>query len=280
LNVPGYLLVFLVVVVPLGYALYVSLFHWELIRPPIRFIGLKGYFDLLRDPIFQDSAKRTLIFTAISVSATFVGGLGFATLLNREFRARHIVRGLIFIPWAIPPIAAGLLWSWLYHGQYGLLNYLLLKLGIIHEYVSFVASDQYALYAAIVPFVWQHIPFASLLLLAGMQAIPSDVQEAAIVDGAGSLQRFARITLPLLSNTTLLTLTFLTMWALRAFDIIYALTYGGPGNTTSVFSWYLYKTSFQYYNYGKGAATGVVMALITAALAVAFIRLLHREVEY
>lgn len=279
-NLPAYLLVAIVVLIPLLYALYISFFAWELIRPPIRFIGLRGYRALLLDPFFQEALLHTVIFTLFTSLITLVIGLGFALAVNRGFKGQGLFRGMLFIPWAITPIVVGLLWSWIYHAEFGVLNYILLKLGLTEHYITILSSERYALPAVIATFIWQHVPFATLIQLAGLQTIDREYYEAAMVDGAGVLSRFWYITIPLLTNTMLLAVIFLTMWAFRTFDIIYAMTYGGPGNATTVLGWYAYRVSFTHYNFGRGAATGIVMAIFTAILAILYIRLLHRRISY
>lgn len=279
-NLPAYVLVAFVVLIPFLYEVYISFFAWELIRPPMRFIGLRGYRELLLDPFFQQAFVHTVVFTFLASIIALVLGLGFALAVNRGFKGQGLFRGVLFIPWAITPIVVGLLWSWIYHAEFGVLNYILLKLGLTRNYISILSSESYALPAVIATFIWQHVPFATLIQLAGLQAIDKEYYEAAMVDGAGVLSRFWYITLPLLRNTILLAIIFLTMWAFRTFDLIYAMTYGGPGNSTTVLGWYTYRVSFAHYNFGRGAASGIVMALFTAIVAVLYVRLLYKRIVY
>jgi multiple sugar transport system permease protein len=279
-NLPAFLLIFFILLIPLIYAFYISLFDWQLTKPNKPFIAFAGYRELFNDPIFIRSFVNTIIYVVWVVFFTCILGLLFAVLLNRNFRGRGIFRSILFIPWGIMPIVVGLLWSWIFNSKFGVFNYLLTKMGLIKEYMPILGSGSYAMYAVIVASVWYDIPFAALLFLAGLQAIPDEYYEAALVDGATKFQVFIRITLPLLRNTLMLVVIFETMHALKVFDVLYAMTAGGPANATTVLSWYVYSTSFIRYNLSKGAAIGIIIAITTLLFAILYIKTLHRKVEY
>lgn len=280
LNLPAFLLSFFILLIPLIYAFYISLFDWKLTKPSKTFIAFAGYRELFNDPIFIKSFENTIIYVVWVVFFTCILGLLFAVLLNRNFRGRGIFRSILFIPWAIMPIVVGLLWTWIFNSRFGVFNYLLTKMGLIKEYVPILSSESYAMYGVIVASVWRDIPFAALLFLAGLQAIPDEYYESALVDGATKFQVFIRITLPLLSNTLMLVVTFETMHALKVFDVIYAMTTGGPANATTVLSWYVYSTSFTRYDLGKGSAIGIIIMIITLLFALLYVKTLYRKVEY
>jgi len=281
LNIPAFLSTFIVLLIPFGYAVYISFFHWKLSNPPMRFIGFGGYTKLFKDPIFIKSLNNTLFFTVSVVFLTCLFGLLVAIIINRPFKGKDFFRAAIFIPWAIMPIAIGLLWSWIFNSRFGVFNYLLLKMGLIKEYIPILGSEKYAMYSVIVACVWRNIPFAALLIMAGLQAIPKECYEAATVDGASKFQIFLHITLPLLRSSLLLVVTFITMVALRIFDIIYSMTAGGPAHATTVLGWYTYSTSFLSYDLGKGARIGIVIAVITMIFALIYIKIFYtKRVEY
>ena len=281
LNIPALLLTFIILLISFGYAVYISFFDWKLTNPPMRFIGFGGYTKLFKDPIFVESLNNTLFFTVSVVFFTCLFGLLIAITINRPFKGKGFFRAAIFIPWAIMPIVIGLLWSWIFNSRFGVFNYLLLKMGLIKEYIPILSSEKFAMYSVILACVWRNTPFAALLIIAGLQAIPKECYEAAAVDGASKFQIFLHIILPLLRSSLLLVVTFVTMIALRIFDIVYSMTAGGPAHATTVLGWYTYSTSFLRYDLGKGARIGIVIAVITMIFALIYIKFFYtKRVEY
>jgi multiple sugar transport system permease protein len=242
-------------------------FHDEL---PIfgisRFIGLLHYVELWRDPRFWHSLSNTLYFTMISVTLEVALGLGAALLLQQVFPGRGVVRAFVLMPWFIPTVVAARLWEWIYNPQLGVLNFLLRESGLSTEGFNWLGHPSLALHAAILADVWKATPFAALLILAGLQTIPPDLYRAARVDGAGPVQAFWRITLPLLTPVLGITFLFRTLDAVRVFDIVYVLTGGGPANTTETLSIYAYQLSFQTLQFGYGAAIAVVIFVLVLGI--------------
>jgi len=222
------------------------------------FTGLAHYLALWDDSRFWRSLENTTYFAFVSVSLEIVCGLGVALLLQQVFPARGLVRALVFTPWFMPTVVAARLWEWMYNPQFGIVNFLLVQSHLSKEGLNWLGHPMLALHAAILADVWKTMPFAALLILAGLQTIPSDLYRAARVDGAGPMQAFWHITLPLLAPVLGITFLFRILDALRVFDVVYVLTGGGPANTTETLSIYAYRLSFQTLQFGPGAALAVV----------------------
>ena len=285
MTAPAGVFLFAIVAYPLLFALFLA-FHRvsarELRSGEMPFVGWENFLALLNDAVFQLSLQHTIVFVALSVLLEILLGIAIALLINEQsVRISALTRVLVLLPWAVPPIVNGLLWSFIYNSKYGYLNVLLYNLGLIGEFVQWTGNPDLALYLVVVPYVWRTTPFAVLLFHAALQGIPSELYEAAEVDGAGAWQRFLGITLPLLAPTVLVVLVLRTTFAFMVFDEIFAITGGGPGNATWTAAWYVYRTSFQPpFEIGVGAASAYILALIIFAIAYAYIRLLHRKVEY
>lgn len=274
---PALALMVAVALYPLASTVWLS-FHDEL---PIfgisRFVGLSHYVELWRDPRFWHSLSNTLYFTVISVTLEVILGLGAALLLQQVFPARGLVRALVLMPWFIPTVVAARLWEWIYNPQLGVLNFLLRESGLSADGFNWLGYPSLALHAAILADVWKTAPFAALLILAGLQTIPPDLYRAARVDGAGPVQVFGHITLPLLIPVLGITGLFRTLDAMRVFDIVYVLTGGGPANTTETLSIYAYRLSFQTLQFGYGAAVAVVIFALVLGVSVLSLSVLRQR---
>lgn len=280
LNSPAILLLLVMMAYPILYSAYLSVHEYNLRRPRVfDFIGLDNYAEILGDPQFWNAAEVTLFFSIGSISLTIVLGTLLALLLNEKWPGRGILRAVALIPWAIPPVVNGLVWQWLLEGRYGLINAILLNLGIIDSYQAWLVQPSTAMPALVIAEVWNHTPFVAIVMLAALQTIPEELYDAARVDGANIFQRFWFVTLPWLSHSLLLVLITQTMVALRTFDIIYVLTGGGPGDSTTVLAWLTYVTTFSFNDFGKGNAYAYIIALITLALSVVYIRMLWKRGE-
>jgi multiple sugar transport system permease protein len=252
---------------PLLYVIYLSFHRRLLIFDISKFVGLENYRFLLQDDRFWNALQNTAYFTAVSVSAQLLLGLGIALLLNRSFRAKDWVRALILVPWVIPTVVSARMWEWIYNPEFGIFNFLL------GAKINWLGTPGLALHAAIFADVWKTTPFVVVLLLAGLQIIPREIYQAARVDGAGSWAAFRRITLPLLMPVLLVALVFRMLDAWRVFDVIYVLTGGGPANTTETLSLYAYKMLFQTLQFGYGSALSVVTFLSAGGITVFFLKL-------
>jgi len=274
LVAPTLLAVFLVIGVPLIYSLVLSLNQTNVLTHRWMFVGFVNYVRALTDPAFQAAFGRTAIFAGGTVIAGLVIGMGMALVLNARFPGRGALRGLVLIPWAMSPVAVGILWAWIFNGDYGPLSAILLDLGITKSSVHWLGSGAVAFGLVGVVYVWNQAPLTCLLLLGGLQSMPESLHKAARVDGAGPWRRFWRITLPWLKPMMLLVLILTTINAVMAFDLFWTVTQGGPGSATTTFSWLGYVTAFQYFQFGPGAAVLYLLTIVCMILAVAYFMLL------
>lgn len=280
LNSPAILLLIGLVLYPIVYSLWLSMHAYNLRQPTrVRFIGLDNYTSILSSEQFWGAAGNTALFCAGSISLTVLLGTLLALLLNEPFPGRGLLRAVMLLPWAIPPVVNGLIWQWLLDGQHGLINALLLGIGILDEPQAWLSKTSTAMPALIVAQVWNHVPFVAVVMLAALQTVPEELYEAAHLEGASLLQRFRFVTLPWLSHALLLVLVTQTMVALRTFDIIYVLTGGGPGSATTVVAWLTYVTTFNLTDFGRGNAYAYLIALVTMCLSFVYIRLLWKRGE-
>jgi multiple sugar transport system permease protein len=284
MNIPSLITLALVLAYPIFYAAYLS-FHKvslaELRRGVFPFVGLANYERIFNDPLFLLSLKNTLLFTGFSVMVEIVLAIGIALLIDqRHIWTSRVTKFLILVPYAVPPIANGLIWSFIYNFEYGFLNRILFTTGISRTAVNWSGNPSTALIAVSIPYIWRTLPFAILLLHAALQGISQDFYEAASVDGAGALQRFWHITLPLLRPIIVVILVLRTSFAFAVFDEVLAITQGGPGDATWVASWYSYKKGFSPpFDIGAGAASAYVLAIMIGLLAVIYVRLIYRRIQ-
>ncbi len=270
-----------VAVFPIVYSFWISLFDLKLTRPrSVPFVWLNNYANLLQDTLFWDSVVRTLNFTLMSVSAIMLIALWMALLLNEEFKGRKFLSSILLIPWAIPYVANGLMWKWIYDSGYGALNGALLQLGFIDSYMVWLGDTEKTLPLIANAFVWKEVPLASILLLVTMKSIPEDLYSAAKVDGANIWQRFIHITLPALKPGFTLVMIYEVMMAVRHFDLFFILTEGGPAEASYVVSWEIYVETFRKLSFGAGAALAYLLAISTFLMAFAIIRTIGKKIQY
>ncbi len=243
------------------------------------FIGLGNYLDMLKDPLFWATIWRTLYFTAVSVGLELTLGLGIAQLIHSRPWGWQFLRISLIIPWAVPTIVNGAMWRWIYNADFGSLNGLLMALGLIKHYVSWLSQPNLAMPLVIIADVWHTMPFVALVLQAALAALPEDLEEAAAVDGASSWQRFWQIRVPLLRPAILVALIVRTVDAFRVFDIVYIITAGGPAYKTLTITYLTYLNTFTFGKQGTGAALSFLISLVTLILAFIYIRLLYRPEE-
>ena len=267
----------------LGFALPAALFSLILIIYPllttiklsfqdIKFIGSKtgsstgftteNYEKLFTNTEFWDALFRSFFYTFTSLAVAFLMGLGLALLLNRKFRFQKLTRTLILLAWPIPGVIVALLFTWMFDGNYGIINEILKSLHIIDSNVKWLSGEATAMATVVLSTIWKSYPFFTLTLLAGLKGISSDFYEAAAIDGANAWQRFTKITLPALRSVIVTSLLLNGLWTFRNYDLISNITGGGPNQATETLPLLLYNQAFKYYNMGYASAIGIVSLLV------------------
>ncbi len=268
-----------VLLYPLLYSAYLSLFN-TFVGPGrlvLEFIGLNNYLSILSSPDWWLAFGRTCYFVLYDIVIGMSLGLGIALLFSKQFRLRGVARALILFPYVLPAIVRALMWKWIYNSNYGFLDGLLFQLGIIKSYVAWLSDPRLAIHMLIVANLWEGTPFAVIMYLAALQTIPLELYEAAKVDGASGLQMFARITFPLLRPMTFTLIVMKIVATFKIFDLIYALTSGGPGSSTQVVGYLMYNTVFRSLQFGKGAAMSYLALLIIMGFVLLFSRVFRTD---
>lgn len=262
LLAPALLMMVGVIAFPLFQAIRLSFFDMSLLMPQLaRFNWLDNYRTILSDEAFYRSFVNSVVWIVSCVALQFAVGMAGALLLNRDFWGRAFVRGLSLIPWATSSVLVALMWSWMLDGNYGIINDLLQKLGLIQRYQPWLAQPGTALGGVIAANVWQGAPFFAVMLLAAMQSIPEALYEAARIDGAGWRQQFWNITIPHLMPTIIITTILRIIWTANYVDLILIMTHGGPGYSSITMPLLSYLTFYSHLKVGQGAAIAVFQAL-------------------
>ncbi|MFI3173328.1 MAG: sugar ABC transporter permease [Eubacteriales bacterium] len=264
-SITGYLFVFPIVfllvgliIYPMIYGIYISFFNTNLVNR-WDFVGLQYYISAITDSDFYGSVGRTFIFMVLVVAGHFFIGMLLATLLNRDFRGRTGFRVLFTMPWFLPEAVVALLFSWILNPLYGVLNHVLVSLGVIETNLSWLGNKDYAFITVVLICIWKGFPLVMTMVLAGLQGIATDYYEAARIDGASAWQSFKSITIPMLRPILKTVLILDSVWWFKQYTLVYTMTSGGPGTTTSLVSLSIYSTAFNDLRFGKGAAWGVIV---------------------
>lgn len=250
---------------PFFYAIYISFTDMNLLRlgnsELLNFVGMKNYARIFANEEFWISFRHMLTFTGWVIAFQFICGFLLAMLLNKNRKGVSLVRTTIMLPWVVPPVALALIWSWIWRsGQLGLINAVLVRFGV--QPVDWLGYD-HAMFSIIMTAIWIGVPFSFMLELASLQKIPSELYESAAIDGANGFQRLKAIVLPLMKSTIMLNLIMITISTLGYFDVIYALTGGGPINATEVLPLYMYHISFRNFQLGQGSAIAISILLVS-----------------
>jgi raffinose/stachyose/melibiose transport system permease protein len=267
-----------VVVYPMIYSAYLSLFRWDGISPTKVFVGLQNYVTLLTEnDVFWIALKNNAIWLVAALLLPTSIGLGFALLLNSRFRGSHVFRSIFYFPAVLSLAVVGLIWTWIYHPTLGLANQSLSAMGLKGLARNWLSDPQIAIYPVIIAATWNAVGLPMLLFLAGLQTVPLELLEAAKIDGAGPIRRFVHVTFPLLRETTLIVLAITAINALKAYDIVYAMTNGGPANRTQLLSTWMYFLTYNFNTVGQGTAIAVILFSLTLIFAIPYIRLMTRK---
>lgn len=238
---------------------------------------IANYIKLANDPLFWNALTITLLFVGGTVILHLLLGLAVAVALNVDIKARWLFRLIAILPWTVPDVISGLVWRFMYNPTSGIINDLLFRLGLTTTYIEWLADPQLALPSVIFADVWRGYPFVMLILLAGLQAIPTELYEAARIDGASTLQEFRYITIPNLKRMILIAIALDTIWQFRRFGLIYNMTLGGPGHATEILSLYIYRHFFKYFNFEYASAMAVVLAILMLVISLPYIRTIVRR---
>ena len=273
---PSFLALVLLVIYPMLNGFYTSLFNTNLVNRNT-FVGLKYYGELFTKPDFFSSLLTSLKFTCFVVAGHFLVGGGLAGLLNKPFKGRMAFRAILVLPWVIPEVSIGLVWKWIFNPVYGLINFYLLQWGWISEPVAWLSNPQTAFPIVVFISVWKGFPLIMLLVSAGLQTISSDILEAGVIDGANKLQSILHIYLPSLKPVLLSALILDTLWWFKHFTLVWMTTAGGPENATNLVSIDIYKTAFEYFQYGQAAARSVLVFVICVIISMIQRRVLREK---
>ncbi len=270
--------VLLVLLLLFGYPLIKSIImsfqNYKLTAPnDIYFNGIENFRKLFGSPETGMILKNSLIYVIVSVLGQLLLGMILALVLKKPFRGRGIYQSVVFLPWAFSGFVVGLIFRWSFNGEYGAINDLLLKMGLIDSKIAWLGTPGLPLIVIIIAMIWIGIPFFAIMILAALQSILADVYEAAEVDGCGAVRQFFQITLPYIKPTVITTTLLRTIWIFNSFDLIVIISGGGPANTSQTLTSYMYSAAFGSYDLGFAAALGVLLILALGMYALAFLKL-------
>ena len=276
LTLPALVLFGAVVLYPLVGSLTTSLFEQSLVLPGREFVGLENFRTVLADQ-FWPVLENTIVFTVACTVIPFTVAFALALALNTALPGRAVLRGLFLFPWVIPSVVVSFVWLWIFNANYGLLNGLLVQLGLVDEPVSWLGRPDTAMIAVIVAKSWASFPWMMVMLLAGLQTVPKSPLEAAALDGANAPRRFWHITLPHVRRIIGVVILLETIWNFQHFDTIFVLTGGGPAGATTTFAVAVYETAFKGFDLGRAGALGALWMLLLSVLVVVYVRIAERS---
>lgn len=273
--VPTLIILIFVGLFPLLYSLGYSFTNYNLATGKCDFIGVGNYVNILSDSSFWSSLQITLILTVVSVSVTFLLGIGLALLLNTEPKGRKFFYPLLILPMTLTPVAVGLMWKFMYNYDFGIFNYFTNVIGLGRH--AWVGSSSTALWSIVIADIWMWTSFVMIIVLAGLTALPKPVYESAKVDGASKWRTFKSVTLPLLTPVLLAVLLLRTIDSFKIFDLVYTLTAGGPATATEVVSLFTYREGFKFFHMGYAMALSWILLIITLIISLIYIKTISRR---
>jgi ABC-type sugar transport system permease subunit len=280
LVLPAAIFILATVLYPIVYTVNLSLYDVDIknfLAGNAPFIGLENYQQTLADPAFQRAFMVSLTYTAASLLLTFIGGLGLALLFNRTFLGANTLRALILLAWILPSVVSGNIWRWLLDGSNGIVNFVLIQLRLLGRPVFWLTESETAMSGVVLATAWTSIPFAMVLLLAGLQGIPASLYEAASLDGAQPWRRFWDITLPMMRPVILVVLLLNFIYTFKTFDTVFIMTGGGPGDATTVLPIFAYTVGFSFFKLGEGAVATTLLLIIPLVLSLVYFRVSRGE---
>jgi len=250
---------------------WLSLHNVVLFRPRVRpFVGLANYLAVLNDEVFWGSLGRSVVWVGAAVGLQFSLGLTAALLLNRQFWWRPVARALVIVPWALPSVVIGLVWTWMLDFNLGIINQLGMQFGLLDRSIPWLAQPSTAMAAVILAITWQGFPFFCVTLLAGLQSIPREHYEAASIDGAGPVRSFWYVTLPGLMPVMATALLLRMIWVANSLDLLLVMTSGGPGTSTQTLPLYAFLKAWSGADYGYGSSLAVVLTLLLLSVVIVY----------
>lgn len=264
---------------PIVRALIMSFQSYSLMRPgDIRFIGFENYARALRDPVFWSTLTRTAIYVLSVVAIQFVLGFSLALLINRPSVISGISKALMLIPWIIPGVLGAFMWRWLFNANYGLINHVLLELGLISERIAWLSRSDTAMLSVVVASAWRGMPFFALMLYAALQAVPHELYEAARIDGAREWQQVVFVTVPYIMPVIVATTLLRVIWQANFLDFLMIMTDGGPGLSTMVLALHTYRVARSTLDYGYASALAILLTLALVLVAFLYVRIRKEDI--
>ncbi|MDK1493710.1 sugar ABC transporter permease [Sinorhizobium sp. 7-81] len=274
---PSFLALAVVFFYPMIHAIVIS-FYSNNIGSAAHFIGLQNYREVIASDWFPTVMRTSLFWTVGNVIFVCGFSLAIALMLDRKFPGRGLVRALFFLPWAVPYVAAGIVWGWMYDYEFGVLNYLINAIGLASNKVNFLTACPSAFYSVGALSIWKLVPFGTVMYLAGLQTIPSEYYEAAKIDGAGPIQAFRHVTLPGLRGVTVMLTLLIAIWSFGwSFTAIFLLTEGGPAGCTETIVVRSYLEAFKFFHVGTASAIGAIVLLLSLTFSAAYLALVYRK---
>ena len=269
--------IFLLLVIMFGYPLIKSVVmafqNYKLGNANVYFNDFANFYKMFGDKDFLLLLKNSVVYVVVSVFGQFIGGLILALCLRDKFKGRGIYQSIVFLPWAFSAFVVGLVFRWSFNGEYGVVNDVLMKLGIIKKGIAWLGTPGLSLVVVILAMIWIGIPFFRIMILAALQSIPDEIYEAADMDGCGMFRKFFSLTLPYIKPTVIMTILLRTIWIFNSFDLVVIVTQGGPANYSQTLPSYMYTKAFSGYDFGLAGAFGVLLMVILGVYAVLFLKL-------
>jgi ABC-type sugar transport system permease subunit len=274
---PALLPVILLTAFPIAHALWTSLHQVTLLFPAEPFVWFKNYGRVISSNYFHDALRNSLVFTLVVAPSVVILGTLIALFLRRRFLGSQVVRSIVLLPWVLPGGISAVLWVWVFHPSFGLLNAVLLDLGLAEGSVQWINNPKTALMVVAIAQIWTQIPFAVVLMMAALAAINTETLEAATVDCRSAFKRFRYVLFPEIKAMVVVLLVYNALTAFTTYDLVYAMTGGGPGTATTLLSFQIWRESFSMYDFGAGSAVAFIVVLISAALIVAITKALPSD---
>lgn len=251
--------------------------NYKVGNPDVYFNNFENFKKLVGDADFGLIMKNSIVYVVGSVAGQFLLGLGLALSLKKKFPGRGVYQSIVFLPWAFSAFVVGLLFRWSFNGEYGVVNDILMKLGIVDKGPAWLGTPGLSLLVVMIAMIWIGIPFFGIMILAALQSIPNEIYEAADIDGCGIFRKFFTLTLPFIKPTIIMTILLRTIWIFNSFDLIVIMTAGGPANYSQTLPSYMYTKAFSSYDFGLASALGLVLLVILGLYAVIFLKVSKYE---